>query len=415
MPIEVSEDDADYMEHWITRVCTEVGPGGPGTPQERSRAMMAKDELEQYSDDVVVEDFTLSPRAFLGWIRVTICALALSMLFFYLIPVNPILFAILAVVMVALGFLIMWEEFFNYAEFLDPVFKKKTSENIIGTLKSSDGGEPKKILIFSGHHDSAFQFNLLKWFKYGYFVITFVGIGSLFIYFALTVVRFVGILAGADQLWVVMVVNGLLYVVIPVMILLFFFQGTQKNGGQVPGAIDNLSAVAIVLGVGRILKRAREQGANIVPEGIEIRFISFGSEEAGLRGAYRYAARHEEELHAKDAEIFNLDTICDPNVQTIIKREDTTRTIHSTELIAKMARAAQVSGVRCNVIAGPFISGGTDATPFSKKRIKAISLVSVPIWKFPTFYHQPADNPAMINKKSLQDALKLAIAYIQLS
>jgi hypothetical protein len=418
MPIEVTDDDAEYMAEWITRVCTEVGPGGPGTPQERERAMIAKKELEEYADEVSVEDFTLSPRAFLGWVRMTICATLISLLFFYLIPFNALIFSILAVIAIVLGFLFMWEEFFNYAEFIDPVFKKKTSENIIGSIKpaeSASGDTPKKIIIFSGHHDSAFQFNLLKWFKYGYFVISIAGMGFIILVLGLNVVRFIGILAGTDQLWVVNLVNDLLYVGIPAMVLLFFFQGTAKNGGEVPGAIDNLSAVAVVLGVGRIIKRMREQGENIIPEGTEIRLISFGSEEAGLRGAFRYVERHEQELRAADAEVFNMDTIMDPNVQTIFKREDTTRTIHSTESVAKMAQAAALAGVRCSVQPAPFIAGGTDATPFSKKGIKASSIVSIPMKKFATFYHQPGDSPDKINKKSLSDALKLAIAYLQIS
>jgi hypothetical protein len=46
----------------------EVGPGLPGTSQERERAGILKKELESHlgAENVVIEEFTLAPGAFLG-------------------------------------------------------------------------------------------------------------------------------------------------------------------------------------------------------------------------------------------------------------------------------------------------------------------------------------------------------------
>ena len=59
------------------------------------------------------------------------------------------------------------------------------------------------------------------------------------------------------------------------------------GGGVVPGAVDNLAASALAAALAR---RLANNPAS-VPPGVEIRFISFGGEEAGLRGSRRYVAR----------------------------------------------------------------------------------------------------------------------------
>ncbi len=410
MPIEIPESESDYMVSFIRRICEEIGPGAPGSPQERERGMVVKEELEKICEDVVVEDFTLAPRAFLGWIRISITALALSILFFFLSPYNPLLFSILAIVTCFIGVIIVWEEFFNYNEFIDPLFKKQTSENVVGTIPSPQNSPDKKILIFSGHHDSAYQFNLLKWFKWGYIVIVLLGMFSIVFYFLLTILQILGVLISGGWPWVTNIVTGLLYVAIPAMIFLWFFQGTAKNGGEVPGAIDNLSAVAVVLGVGRWLKAHPEDH----PANLEIKLISFGSEEAGLRGAYRYVERHLEELKQHDAEDFNMDGLLGPKKVQIITQEDTTRTHHSPVVVDKMKQAAENAKVDYITMKGPFVSGGTDATPFSKAKIKAANLCSLEVRKFFSFYHQPADNWTIVNRDALNNALKVAIAYLQL-
>ena len=46
MPEIVNDNDAQYAFDIVKTICTEVGPGLPGTPQERARAEIIKKELE---------------------------------------------------------------------------------------------------------------------------------------------------------------------------------------------------------------------------------------------------------------------------------------------------------------------------------------------------------------------------------
>ena len=68
MPEKITTDDAQYALDIVKAICTEVGPGLPGSPQERERAEMIKKKLEAYlgTENVSIEEFTLAPDASLS-------------------------------------------------------------------------------------------------------------------------------------------------------------------------------------------------------------------------------------------------------------------------------------------------------------------------------------------------------------
>ena len=82
MPATISRDDAQYAYNLVKTICTEVGPGLPGTRQERERAEIIKKELESYlgSENVVMEEFTLAPDAFLGSLPLSALCMLLAAL-----------------------------------------------------------------------------------------------------------------------------------------------------------------------------------------------------------------------------------------------------------------------------------------------------------------------------------------------
>ncbi|MCK4384497.1 MAG: M28 family peptidase, partial [Candidatus Lokiarchaeota archaeon] len=58
------------------------------------------------------------------------------------------------------------------------------------------------------------------------------------------------------------------------------------------------------------------------------------------------------------------------------------------------------------------ITGGTDATAFSKAGIKALNISAMDIKEMLQFYHQPTDTIDKIGPGSLEAVLKLCIAYV---
>jgi len=425
--IEISTEDSEYMYALVQKIIDECGPRIPCSPQEAKAAEIIKKELEKICDDVTIETFTCHPRAALGWIKIALILVLSSFCLFLLIRMFlysnwVFIFSIFASFLAFLAVLIAWEEFFSYKEFIDPLFKKKESQNVIGKIRPD--GEVKKILIFSGHHDSALQFNLLRYLKYGYAIINFVGLGIMFLWclssilfvilsiftFAINLTLLYGIFFNL-AIWL------LIIGAIPV-ISLFFFVSPGDRANKVPGAVDNLSAVAIVLGLGRYLQNNKD----LIPKSTEIRLISFGSEEAFLRGAFRYVEAHLEELKKYDAECINLDAIQSTNYLTFSDKEPTTRTIHSKEVVQKLIKAAEVVGVEVKIAGlggGSFLekiigllSGGTDAAAFSKSNIKASTITGLNLLKMVQFYHQETDTPDKIEKGVLENTLKICLGYI---
>ena len=166
----------------------------------------------------------------------------------------------------------------------------------------------------------------------------------------------------------------------PALVGLFFFVSFGDKANTVPGAVDNLSAVTIVVAIGRYLSSHK----NIVPKNTEIRLVSFGCEEAGLRGAFRYVSAHFEGLKKYDAECVNMDAIQSKENIAIIDFEPSTRTKHSDVMVRKLKEAAKSAKIKVNESAlggsGKIekiigqITGGTDATAFSKAGIKALNI-----------------------------------------
>jgi hypothetical protein len=419
MTIEISVEDSKYMYNVIKYILEKYGPRMPCSSAEAHTAEFFKEELEKSCDKVIIEPFKCHPRAFLGWIKINVSLVLISLLSYLLLPFIgqnleiQILIITFAVILNITAFLIIWNEFFNYREFIDKVFKERASQNVVGRFEAKE--ELEKILIFSGHHDSALQFNLLRYLNVGYVIIIFLGLSIMFIWIILSVIILILIIINLGYILFYNFIFILFILGLPAFIGLFFFVSSGEKANKVPGANDNLSAVAVLLGLGKYL----QSNKNIINENTEIRIISFGCEEAGLRGAYRYVASHFEELKRYNVEVINMDIIQSNNNNYIFDYEPTTRTKHSLEVIQKIKKAADLADINIKVFGSSFtekligqIMGGTDAAAFSKSNIKAATIQSMDFSKFLSFYHQPTDNLDMVSERALINALKICISYI---
>ena len=164
--------------------------------------------------------------------------------------ISPWVTAIAALAFSILSLLPFIFEFIFYFEFVDPFFKKKQSVNVIGTLRKPGTKNVKRLLILSGHHDSALENTWLRFLGYGFFIT----LPTIFIGFitmlAMSIIQLTGMITGNADIvrigtlgWVMLV-----YPIVPSIIFAMFFNRGRKNGGTVPGAADNLSASALVGG-----------------------------------------------------------------------------------------------------------------------------------------------------------------------
>lgn len=307
-----------YVIEQIMFIIARVGPREPGSPQERAGQDLIAEELARYADDVHLEMFDIHPHTLMGWVVVD-AFLCIFSVFFYNFQCRLISFlCILA------GTIIMVMEFVLYKEFLDPIFPKRVSQNVVGHIMPK--GPVKRRAIFNGHCDSNYEW----WFNY-------LGGGRL-----LTAVVVVGIVGMLKSLvlqivlfqeyksWFAML--ELCY--LPFYILLLFFTNWNRIA---PGANDNLSGVYMAMGVAKYMK---DNGIEL--ENTEVMFCLTGSEECGLRGAKDFVKRHRDGV---ETAFFAFDTMRDLEHMGVYSRDMTGTVQNDLRVCSIMKRAGTLAGL----------------------------------------------------------------------
>lgn len=412
----ISSHEAQNAFDLVNRICTQVGPGNPGSPQERARAEMIKNELEILlgEENVSLEDFEAATGAFVGALPVSaVLMLAAAILnisagftparIAWLPSLSAWVFSVFSVVVYIL-------EFMLFFEFIDRFFEKKKSVNVVGRLRKPGTVQVKNLLIISAHHDSAFENTWLRFLGYGFFFLALTQLIAFAILFVMTSMQWLGVLIRNDRLfqlgtigWIILV-----YPLLPTIIYAFFFSRGRKNGGVVPGAVDNLSSCALLGSIcGYLVKNL-----DSIPAETEIRFISFGCEEAGLRGSRCYVARHMQELQSLDTRLLNIEMVAYPEI-TILASDMNGAVKHSPQMVKRVAAAAERASLPFKIKPAS-LGTGTDAAPFSQVGIKATTLMP---FKMPqqtvAFYHQEWDTPENLNLEALNNVLKLTIEWVR--
>ena len=411
----ITDDDAEYALDIVKKICAEVGPGLPGTSQERQRAEVIKNELETHlgTGNVAVEEFIFAPDAFLSTYPGGFCmllAVLLNISTGHFTGISPWVTSIAAVVFAILSPLMFILEFLLSLEVFDPLFPKKKSLNVIGSLRKPEAGDVKRLLILSGHHDSAPENTWLRYTGVGFYILSAIYIIGLITLLVMCITQLAGLILGNQAIvdfgtigWVLLV-----FPIVPAIIYVLFLNRRGKNGGIVPGAADNLSACAVAVAMCRFLAN----NPAYIPDNTEIRFISFGSEEAGLRGSRRYVERHLDELKRLDARVLNYEVVAYPVIS--ILTSDVNGTVkNSPEMVKSVVSAAERAGVPFKMGAATIGAGG-DSAPFSRVGLKALSLLSfkIPQQQF-AFYHQDRDTPEVLSIEPLLNVLKLTLEWIR--
>lgn len=411
----ISSDDARYALDIVEAICSEIGPGLPGSHQEWERAAFIKRELESClgSENVVNEEFTVAPEAWLAAYPISAIFMLIAALlnismgrfngiFVWVTAVAALIFAILSPLLYIFQFVL------NY-ELMDPFFKKKKSVNVVGTLRKSGTINVKRLLILSGHHDSALENTWLRFLGYGFFILFATFLIGFVTMVVMSILQLAGIVIGNENLvhTGTMGLAILIYPIAPAIIFALFFNRGRKNGGNVPGAVDNLAASALTVAMCRFLVN----NPSYIPDDTEIRFVSFGSEEAGLRGSRRYVERHLNELKRLDAQLLNFEMVANPEIG-ILTSDANGYVKNSPEMVKSVVAAAERAGIPYKVFSGYF-GVGTDASSFSRVGLKATTLLP---FKTPqqmvAFYHQKWDSPEVLTLEPLFNVLKLTFEWV---
>lgn len=170
----------------------------------------------------------------------------------------------------------------------------------------------------------------------------------------------------------------------------------------VPGANDNLSGVAALVGLAEMLKERP-----IVD--LRVMLVSAGAEESLQEGIRAFMQRHRGDLDPGRTWFLNADTVGSPHLVMLegegpIWMEDYTEP-GFRDLVAECAVADGIeleSGVR--------VRASTDGIVPSRAGYPTATLVSVTPWRLPGNYHLMTDTPRNVEYRTVVDAIRLTHA-----
>jgi hypothetical protein len=173
----------------------------------------------------------------------------------------------------------------------------------------------------------------------------------------------------------------------------------------VPGANDNLTAVAALLA---LAVRLRERPA----PGVRVLLVTCGAEETLQGGIRAFAERRFPELDRERTSFINLETIGSPRLVMLegegplVMEDYTDRTFRDT-----VARAAERVGVRMR--RGMRSRASTDSVIPSRAGFPTATLTSVDRYKLLSNYHLMTDTPDNVRYETVVDAVEVTEAVIR--
>jgi hypothetical protein len=174
--------------------------------------------------------------------------------------------------------------------------------------------------------------------------------------------------------------------------------------GVVPGANDNLSGVATLIGLARRLDEEPVRGIRVV-------LVSTGSEESFMEGMQAYARRHFKDLPRDRTHVLCVDTVGSPEL-VMLEGEGMLRMNDYPEgFKALVAACADAAGVHLR--RGLRFRNATDGLIALRAGYPTAMLGSVNRYKLPDNYHWHTDVPDNMDYSTTADAIKLCEAVIR--
>ena len=172
----------------------------------------------------------------------------------------------------------------------------------------------------------------------------------------------------------------------------------------VPGANDNLTAVACLVALAR---RFQEQP----PDGVRVLLVSAGSEETFQEGIRAWGRRHFDDLPREDTSFITIDMVGSPELSLIEGEGPIWMEDYDEELRELVGATAAAEGISLRRRLRSRTS--TDGVIPMRAGYPTALLGSVEPWKAPSNYHWPTDTPDRLDYGTLDDAIRLTEATIR--
>jgi hypothetical protein len=175
----------------------------------------------------------------------------------------------------------------------------------------------------------------------------------------------------------------------------------------VPGANDNLSGVAALVGVAEALRR-RPPGPDVA-----VILVSLGAEEVLQGGIYPFVERYLRHRDPARTWVLNLETIGSPHL-VLLEGEGVTRMQDYTDPSWRDRVAAAAAAAGIPLIRGQRSRSSTDSVVTSRAGYPTATLTSFdPVTKLLTNYHLMTDLPEHLTYSTIRSAVTIAEALIQ--
>lgn len=374
------------MKDQIQDIIARFGPRLAGSEAEKKAQEYVASMMLNITDDVRIEPFEAPLTAKFGKMKWYAFGYMISLILFWLAPGLALIISLAcATVLVC--------DLMRNDGIADSLFPLQTSYNVSATIEPQ--GEVRSTLIFSGHIDSTQE--CTWWYRlktYGAHLTVACGlIIALFPIFLMWYIfaEFYVPAAAMVNTWIYFA----FVLLSPITIIYYTFHGDIV----VEGACDNLSGVIISKNVVSAFADPLQKGKSILKH-TRLRFISFGSEEKGLRGSTAYSDAHKGELHREDAHLLNTDSIRLADQINIVTGEMMNFVTFDKALIEKTEHAFQTQNIPYKK--GKLPMGGTDAVPFQQNAIPALSIIGMNMKSLDPTYHTRLDVIDNVDQKALE-------------
>jgi hypothetical protein len=373
------------MLAYIEDVISKFGGRYFGSEQEKAAQLYTAEILRKYCDKVDVEEFQSALEAHFQSLK-GFCLVYLLVIVLLRIDVR------IAGVIGILNTIFYLGHFLTYRHWLDFLWPKKPSWNVIGDIEPVD--TVKSTLIIAGHIDSVKEFKWWYRFKQKGAVLTVIA-GFLIPLLGIYALLSIFITAGwFTYIW------WLFALMTPVLIVFYDMHGDEV----VHGASDNLTGVALAVEMAKVFSAEKLKHTRL-------RLISFGAEEACLRGSWAYARDHKKQLTEEKAFLFNIDTIKDLEHLTIGTAEANTLVFYEKKYVELVEDAFKATGTGYKKL--PLMVGASDASAFCIQGIPAICVIGMESEKLDPSYHTRLDVIEYVKPEALEAMKKVTIQFVK--
>lgn len=173
----------------------------------------------------------------------------------------------------------------------------------------------------------------------------------------------------------------------------------------VPGANDNLSGVAVILGLASSLQAEPVRG-------IRVLLVSTGSEESFMEGMQAFGRRHFPGLDRESTSFICVDTVGSPTLMELEGEGMLVMRDYPAWLKDLLSRAARDEGVE--LVRGLRFRNATDGLISMRAGFPTVMLGSITEYKAPANYHWPTDTAENVDYGTVVDATRVCRRAIEL-